>query len=109
VDCRSHLEALNRLHGKPPALLGLSSQLKQMKKDKLVLCLNNVLASLPLTRVWSRERLDETPDSQFTCVHLRSSGALRTYVSHTVLPHAEEEKTALNRRFRALIVAEKRG
>jgi hypothetical protein len=39
VDCRSHLEALNLLHGKPPALLGLSSQLKQMKKDKLVLCL----------------------------------------------------------------------
>jgi hypothetical protein len=37
VDCRSCLEALNRFHGKPPALRGLSSQLKQMKKDKLVL------------------------------------------------------------------------
>jgi hypothetical protein len=37
VDCHSHLEALNRFHGKPPDLRGLSSQLKQMKKEKLVL------------------------------------------------------------------------
>ena len=37
MDCHSRFEALNSFHGKPPALQGLSSQLKQMKKDKLVL------------------------------------------------------------------------
>jgi hypothetical protein len=37
VDCHSRLEALNRFNGKPPALRGLFSQLKQVKKDKLVL------------------------------------------------------------------------
>ena len=37
MDCHSRLEALNRFLGKPLALRGLSSQLKQMKKDKLVL------------------------------------------------------------------------
>ena len=37
MDCRSCLEALNLLQGKPPALRGLSSQLKLMKKDTLVL------------------------------------------------------------------------
>jgi len=35
VDCHSRLEALTRFHGKPPALRGLSSQLKRMKKDKV--------------------------------------------------------------------------
>jgi len=37
VDCRSCLKALSRFNGKPPAIRGLSSQLTQMKKDKLVL------------------------------------------------------------------------
>ena len=37
MDFHSRLEALNRFNGKPPALRGLFSQLKQVKKDKLVL------------------------------------------------------------------------
>ena len=37
MDCRSCFEALTCFTGKPPALRGLSSQLKQMKKDTLVL------------------------------------------------------------------------
>ena len=37
MDRRSRPEALNRFYGTLPVLRGLSSQLKQMKKDKLVL------------------------------------------------------------------------
>ncbi len=37
MDCRSRLEALSCFTGKPPALRGLPSQLKQIKKDRLVL------------------------------------------------------------------------
>ena len=37
MDRRSRPEALSRFTGRPPALRGLSSLLKQMKKDKLAL------------------------------------------------------------------------
>ena len=37
MDLRSRLEALSCFNGKPQAFRGLFSQLKQMKKDKLVL------------------------------------------------------------------------